>query len=117
MSNGNTRVTNMNVVCDKCKHEFKVKPNRIKTKYITDDVEKMFFKCLKCKEEYIVGYRDSEVRENIERIVNIVDDINQNRSKYSIKEIESLQKEYGEFKDRNIELSNRYKALFAGGFL
>ncbi len=112
MSNGNTRVTNMNVVCDKCKHEFKVKPNRIKTKYITDDVEKMYFKCPTCKEEYIVGYRDSEVRDNIERIVTIVDDINQNRSKYSIKEIESVQKEYGELKDRNMELSNRYKALF-----
>ncbi len=112
MNNSKTRVTNMNVVCDKCKHEFKVKPNRIKTKYITDDVEKMYFKCPKCKDEYIVGYRDSEVRDNIERIVAIVDEINQNRVKYTLQAIESLQREYGELKDRNMELSNRYKALF-----
>ncbi len=110
--NSKTRVTNMNVVCDKCTHEFKVKPNRIKTKYVTDDVEKMYFNCPKCKEQYIIAYRDNEVRDNIERIVAITNEINSNKDKYTAEQFEVLQNEYEELKSRNIELSRRYKALF-----
>lgn len=105
-------VTNMKTICDKCNKEFKTKPSKVKTKFITDDIEKMSFKCPHCKTEYIIGYRNSEVRENIARILEIVEIVNKGQGKLQEKQFENLYQEYKELKDRNMELSNRCKSIF-----
>lgn len=105
-------VTNMKTICDNCSKEFKTKPSKVKTKFITDDIEKMYFKCPHCKTEYIIGYRNSEVRENISRILEIVESVNKGQGNLTEAQFSKLYSEYEELKDRNMELSNKCKAIF-----
>ena len=58
----------MKVICDYCNKE--IKPSKIKLKEIkvTNEITKVSYKCPKCKYEYIVAYKDEEIRENIKRI-------------------------------------------------
>lgn len=104
--------TNMSVSCDKCSYEFKVKPGKVRTKFITNEIEKMYFKCPKCRKEYIVAYRDKEVLNNTIRIHSITRQIRQGQGKLSEYEFEALQNEFEGLKQRNLELSNRYKAIY-----
>lgn len=94
----------MKIICDNCNKEFKFSRIKIKEQKITDGISKMFYKCPKCKCEYIIAYKDKEVRENIKRINLLYCEVATGDKTASLK-IQNL-------KDRNIELSNRYKAFF-----
>lgn len=104
--------TKIDVCCDKCGNEFKIKPGKVKTKFITNEIEKMYFKCPECRKEYIVAYRDKEVMTNTTRLISITRQIRQGQGKLSEYEFEALQNEFEGLKQRNLELSNRYKAIY-----
>ena len=94
----------MKLICDNCNKEFKLSRVKLKKKKVTNEIIKIFYRCPKCKCEYIVAYQDEEVRENIKRIKELSYDAVKGDNTAVIK-IDNLKK-------RNLELSNRYKALF-----
>lgn len=47
------------IYCDKCKHEFGPK---VRTRYIQDDVEEVFFNCPSCHERYTAYYLNDKIR-------------------------------------------------------
>lgn len=91
-------------MCDNCNKEFKLTKIKLKEKKVTNEISKIYYKCPKCKHEYIVSYKDKEVRENIEVIKMLSYELI-NGDRTAVLKIQNL-------KDRNLELSNRYKALF-----
>lgn len=94
----------MKLMCDNCDKEFKFSKIKLKEKNITNEISKIYYKCPLCKFEYIVSYKDKEVRENI-KAINILYQEAVKGDKTALIKIQNL-------KERNIELSNRYKALF-----
>lgn len=48
------------VKCDECRHEFVLK--KLKTKKLTNGVEKTFFSCPSCKKEYVSFITDKNLR-------------------------------------------------------
>ncbi|OAA93016.1 hypothetical protein [Clostridium coskatii] len=79
------------IKCDSCGKSFKIK--KLKTKWINDNVQRVFFTCPYCKHEYTSFYKDDRIRKNL-------------------KEIEKLQKKYDEIvkEDKEImqELREKY---------
>lgn len=49
----------MEVHCDKCKKDFKVK---VRTKWLDKDVEEVFFNCPNCHERYTAYYINDKIR-------------------------------------------------------
>lgn len=94
----------MKIKCDNCTHEFKLSKVKLKERKVTKEISKMSFKCPKCKYEYIVSYQDKEVKENIKRIKFLTNELKNGDNTAELK-IKNL-------KERNLDLSNRYKALF-----
>lgn len=94
----------MKLICDNCNKEFKLSRVKLKKKKVSDEIIKIFYRCPKCKCEYIVAYQDEEVRENIKRIKELSYQL-VNGDRTAVLKIQNL-------KERNLELSNRYKALF-----
>lgn len=54
-----------NYTCDSCGRDFKI---RIKTEKLERDIEKVYFKCPRCKQEYIAYYTDVDIRAKQERM-------------------------------------------------
>lgn len=94
----------MKITCDYCNQDFKLSKIKLKERKITKEISKLSYKCPKCKHEYIVSYRDNEVRENIKRIKSLSYEL-ANGDRTATLKIQNL-------KERNLELSNRYKVLF-----
>lgn len=94
----------MKLMCDNCNKEFKFTKIKLKEKKVTNEISKIYYKCPKCKYEYIVSYKDKEVRENIKAIKTF--------SYEAINGDKNVMLKIQNLKDRNLELSNRYKALF-----
>lgn len=94
----------MKIICDYCNNEIKPTKIKLKERKVTNEITKVSYKCPKCKREYIVAYKDEEVRENIKRI-KILSYQLVNGDRTAALKIQNL-------KERNLELSNRYKALF-----
>lgn len=101
----------MKIICDECKKTFKANKIKLKTENITDEIKRIYYYCPKCKYKYVVGFKDKEIEENIERIkeldreaINTTDNA----------DIVNLIKKRDNLKQRNIEKSNRYMSLFRG---
>lgn len=94
----------MKIICDNCNKEFKFSKIKIKEQRITEQISKMYYRCPKCKCEYVIAYKDKEVRENIEVIKMLSYELI-NGDRTAVLKIQNL-------KERNVELSNRYKAFF-----
>ena len=47
------------IYCNKCKYEFEPK---VRTKYIEDDIEEVFFNCPDCNERYTSYYANDKIR-------------------------------------------------------
>lgn len=97
--------------CDLCKKSFKIKPKMIKEIKLTNEVTKLSFKCPHCKHEFVVSYKDNEVEENIKIMNGIAEEI-KNKNKFEPMELETLTEKFNKLKQRNLEVSNRYKAIF-----
>ena len=54
----------MDVKCNKCKADFEIKPQKdlVEYKYKGELIEKQFFICPRCGEEYIISYMDREIK-------------------------------------------------------
>lgn len=48
------------VCCNECKHEFEVS---VRTRYIKDDIEEVFFNCPGCNERYTAYYTNNRIKE------------------------------------------------------
>lgn len=98
------------VKCDKCNHNFKLKPKIMKVTKVSDDIEKHFFLCPKCKHEYVVIYKDQEFKENL----NLIEIIQSQTSKLKIdsEDYKSLLNEYEKLYKRNLEISRQYKKIY-----
>jgi len=98
------------VECDECKHSFKLKPSKIKTEKVGEEVERTYFICPKCKYKFIVMYQDNEVKKNLKEMDNIkikVQELLENK-----KDVGSLIKYYKKVYYRNLEISNKYKEVY-----
>lgn len=97
----------MKVICDSCKKEFEIKKRMIRTEKVAGAIERSYFRCSKCKKKYVVNYSDPEIKANIKRIKEL-------KGEHLRKEIDSetFIKKFNNLRERNIELSNRYKALY-----
>lgn len=94
----------MKIRCDNCNKEFKIKNVKLKEEEIAEGITKIFYKCPKCKYEYIVSYRDKEILDNIGRIKELTKEVEQGSKEAEVK-IKNLI-------ERNKIKSARYKALF-----
>lgn len=96
----------MKVNCDNCHKNFDSKKIKLKEKKITNEIIQISYKCPKCKFTYIVGYKDKEIIENINRIRELSKQLVEGEQQAALK-IHNL-------KMRNNELNCRYKVLFKG---
>ena len=104
-------------VCDKCYEHFSVK--KLKSVVMEGDisVEKNYFVCPNCGEEYVVNYADIEFRQNINKIIAIGDKIVQlravikGRKKVSGKEYVKRYNEFNSLLIEQRELINRNKVI------
>ena len=81
----------MEIQCDSCNKTFKIK--KLKTKWIDDNVQRIYFTCPCCNKEYTSFYKDKRIRKNI-------------------KEIEKLQKRYDEIVKENKEIMQQLKEKY-----
>lgn len=81
----------MEMQCDDCHKTFEVK--KLKTKWIDDNVQRIYFTCPYCGKEYISFYKDKRIRKNI-------------------KEIEKIQKRYDEIVKENKEIMQELKEKY-----
>lgn len=93
----------MKIVCNNCNKGFSPNKVKVKERKVTDGITELYYKCPKCKFKYTITYQDEEVRQNIKRIKELQENANKDDLSIFLK-IKNL-------KDRNLELSNRYKAL------
>jgi transcription elongation factor Elf1 len=84
---------NTTVNCDNCGKSFKIK--KLKTKWINDNVQRVYFTCPYCKQEYTSFYTDDRIRKNIKKI----DDL-QRQYDEIIKENKEIMKELREKYDQ-----------------
>lgn len=98
------------VICDECKHKFKLKPKIIKIKEVAKDIEKHFFLCPKCKHQYVVMYQDQEFKNNLNQMEIIRSQASD--LKFNNDEYKSLLNEYDKFHSRNLEISTQYKKIY-----
>lgn len=103
--------SNLKAICDECKLEFKFKSKMIKEEKVTDSVARMYYKCPNCRHKYIVGYKDKEIQDNINYIQTTVQ-VLKNRKDLTPMDADKYSKEFRELQERNIELNNRYKAIY-----
>lgn len=99
------------IKCDYCGKQFKLKAKMIREKKITDEITKLSFKCPKCKGDFAVSYKDKEINENIKIMNDIAEEI-KNKDKFEPMELDTLTEKFNKLKQRNLEVSNRYKAIF-----
>lgn len=59
-------IKNLKVNCDRCGKQFGIK--KLKTKWIDENVQRTYFVCPYCKQEYTSFYADKRVRKNIKKI-------------------------------------------------
>lgn len=55
------------VCCNECKHEFEVS---VRTRYIKDDIEEVFFNCPECNERYTAYYLNDKIKKQQKQIKN-----------------------------------------------
>lgn len=79
------------VNCDKCNKKFTIK--KFKTKWIDDNVQRVYFVCPYCKKEYTSFYKDKRIRKNL-------------------KEIEELQKRYDDIVKENKEIMQELREKY-----
>lgn len=83
------------VVCDKCQKQFKIS---IKKQKIEDDIERVYFVCPKCKEEYTSYYSNDEIKDKQNQIRAMQEEYLKLRGK-SFKKAFKLQKEINKSKE------------------
>lgn len=54
------------IKCDFCGKTFKIK--KLKTKWLDDNIQRIYFVCPYCKKEYTSFYKDKRIRKNIKKI-------------------------------------------------
>lgn len=54
------------VCCNECKHEFEVS---VRTRYIKDDIEEVFFNCPECNERYTAYYLNDKIKDMQKKLV------------------------------------------------
>jgi ribosomal protein L31 len=86
-------IKNLKVNCDRCGKQFEIK--KLKTKWIDENVQRTYFVCPYCKQDYTSFYADKRVRKNI-------------------KEIEKLQKKYDEIVKENKEVMQELREKYEG---
>lgn len=79
------------VNCNKCNKKFTIK--KLKTKWINENVQRVYFVCPYCKKEYTSFYKDKRIRKNL-------------------KEIEELQKRYDEIIKENKEIMQELREKY-----
>jgi transcription elongation factor Elf1 len=84
---------NMMLHCDNCHKQFKIR--KLKTKWIDDNVQRTYFICPYCKQEYTSFYTDKRVRKNI-------------------KKIEKLQSEMESITEQNKEIMQELRQKYEG---
>lgn len=52
----------MLVYCDECGHEFDFSSIKIKSKWLNKDIQKKYYNCPKCKNEFIIVITNPEIR-------------------------------------------------------
>ncbi|MBP2032572.1 uncharacterized Zn finger protein (UPF0148 family) [Clostridium algifaecis] len=82
---------NTEISCDNCHKTFKIK--KLKTKWINDNVQRIYFTCPYCKQEYTSFYKDERIRKNI-------------------KKIDDLQRQYDEIVKENKEIMQELREKY-----
>lgn len=98
------------VTCDECKHKFKLKPSKIKIEKVTEEVERTYFVCPKCKHRFIVIYKDKELNDNLIKMESIRKKAGKLNPKK--KEFKELLDKYNELYERNLKISNQYRKVY-----
>ena len=98
------------IVCDLCEKEFKLTQNKIKTVKVTEDISKMYFKCPKCKHEYLIAYQNREMQDNAKEIQRLYEE--SKKKEPTFQDLEEINKKAEDLKNRNIELNARFIKLF-----
>ena len=98
------------IVCDLCEKEFKLTQNKIKTVKVTEDISKMYFKCSKCKHEYLIAYQNREMQDNTKEIQRLYEE--SKKKELTFEDLEEINKKAEDLKNRNIELNARFIKLF-----
>ena len=98
------------IVCDLCEKEFKLTQNKIKTVKVTEDISKMYFKCPKCKHEYLIAYQNREMQDNAKEIQRLYEE--SKKKELTFQDLEEINKKAEDLKNRNIELNARFIKLF-----
>lgn len=84
---------NTKIECNNCHKQFKIR--KLKTKWIDDNVQRTYFICPYCKQEYTSFYTDKRVRKNI-------------------KKIEKLQSEMESITEQNKEIMQELRQKYEG---
>ncbi|MBE6067755.1 MAG: hypothetical protein E7211_08695 [Clostridium lundense] len=99
---------NIKIKCDKCDHEFELK--KLKTKKLEDNIQRTYFVCPKCGQEYTSYYTDWQVRLNKQEINRLADKIKKLKGESYIKTHEEMSKLIEFNKIRMKELRQKYEA-------
>ncbi|MBV4432407.1 hypothetical protein GTH52_07115 [Clostridium tyrobutyricum] len=82
---------NITLNCDTCGKQFKIK--KLKTKWIDENVQRTYFVCPYCKQEYTSFYTDKRVRKNIKKIEKLQSEM-ESITKQNKSIMEELREEY-----------------------
>lgn len=99
----NKTVENPKIRCNECGHEFKLKPSIVKLKKVSDNLDRTYFKCPKCKHEYTVIYQDQEVKDNLLKMAKL------REAQTNAIDIDDNLKRYDNLYKRNLSISKSYK--------
>ncbi|MBV4450261.1 hypothetical protein KM792_11450 [Clostridium tyrobutyricum] len=82
---------NTKIECDNCHEQFKI--TKLKTKWIDENVQRTYFVCPYCKQEYTSFYTDKRVRKNIKKIEKLQSEM-EDITKQNKSIMEELREEY-----------------------
>jgi len=99
--------------CDKCQEEFTIKA---KIELVEKDIERMYFVCPHCGEEYTIAYSDNEFRKNIFQIQTLAGEIEKQKQnpitivdRYGISQLEKFNKARHHMEEVQVQISDLIK--------
>lgn len=98
----------MKIICDECGYEFKLK--KLKTQKLENNIQRNYFVCPECKEEYTAYYTDYEVRLNQQELSKMATKIKKLKGESYLKMHEKIAKLTEFNKKRMKELREKYEA-------
>lgn len=101
-------------VCNDCGKVFILKPFMVIEQKLDSSTTKIFFKCPKCKKEYLVGYKNREIINNNQKINEILEEI-KGKYKFEPEELNTLVNKIERLRVRNNEINGILKAIYGRG--